>query len=68
MDRLVRDAHDDWGSRFFVLTGGEPFAWREGGRGIFELAERHADCFFIVYSNGTLVDDESPGASARSAT
>ena len=57
VDRLVRDAHDDWGSRFFVLTGGEPFAWREAGRGIFELAERHADCFFIAYTNATLLDD-----------
>lgn len=57
VDHIVRDAHDNWGSRFFVLSGGEPFAWREGRRGVLELAALHPDCFFIVYSNGTLIDD-----------
>jgi radical SAM protein with 4Fe4S-binding SPASM domain len=57
VDRLVREAHDEWGNRFFVLTGGEPLAWREGRRGVLELAEAHPDCFFIMYTNGTLIDD-----------
>jgi radical SAM protein with 4Fe4S-binding SPASM domain len=57
VDRIVRDAHDEWGTRFFVLTGGEPLAWRESRKGVLELAEAHPDCFFIMYSNGTLIDD-----------
>jgi MoaA/NifB/PqqE/SkfB family radical SAM enzyme len=57
VDRIVRDAHDDWGTRFFVLTGGEPLAWREKGKGILDLAEAHPDCYFMMYSNGTLIDD-----------
>jgi radical SAM protein with 4Fe4S-binding SPASM domain len=57
VDRMVRDAHESWGSRFFVLTGGEPLAWRESRKGVLELAEAHPDCFFIMYSNGTLIDD-----------
>jgi radical SAM protein with 4Fe4S-binding SPASM domain len=57
VDRMVREAHDAWGTRFFVLTGGEPLAWRESRKGVLELAEAHPDCFFIMYSNGTLVDD-----------
>jgi radical SAM protein with 4Fe4S-binding SPASM domain len=57
VDRIVRDAHDEWGTRFFVLTGGEPLAWREGRKGVLELAEAHPDCFFVMYSNGTLIDD-----------
>jgi len=57
VDRIVRDAHDDWGARFFVLTGGEPLVWRESRKGVLELAEAHPDCFFIMYSNGTLIDD-----------
>jgi MoaA/NifB/PqqE/SkfB family radical SAM enzyme len=58
VDRVVREAHRDWGSRFFVLSGGEPLAWRESRRGVVELAEAHPDCFFVMYSNGTLIDDE----------
>jgi len=27
---------------------------------VLEVAERHPDCFFIVYTNGTLVDDVDP--------
>ena len=57
VDRIVREAHDEWGNRFFVLTGGEPLAWREGRKGVLDLAEAHPDCFFIMYTNGTLVDD-----------
>ncbi len=58
LERIVREAHDLWGVRFFVLSGGEPFAWRDCGRGILELAERHRDCFFLGYTNGTLVSEE----------
>ena len=57
VDRVVREAHDLWGARFFVLSGGEPLAWRSEGKGVLDLAERHRDCFFLMYTNGTLVDD-----------
>jgi MoaA/NifB/PqqE/SkfB family radical SAM enzyme len=57
VDHIVRDAHDSWGTRFFVVSGGEPLAWRSEGKGVLDLAERHADCFFLMYSNGTLIDD-----------
>jgi MoaA/NifB/PqqE/SkfB family radical SAM enzyme len=61
LDRLVSEAHDQWGMRFFVLSGGEPLAYRDEGRGVLDLARRHPDCFFIMYTNGTLVDDEVAG-------
>lgn len=57
VDRLVGDAHDTWGNRFFVISGGEPIAWRESGKGVLDLAEKHPDCFFIMYTNGTLIDE-----------
>ena len=57
VDRIVREAKTEWGTRFFVLTGGEPLAWREDRKGVLDLAEAHPDCFFIMYSNGTLIDD-----------
>jgi MoaA/NifB/PqqE/SkfB family radical SAM enzyme len=56
-DRIVTDAHDRWGTRFFVVSGGEPLAWRSDGKDVLDLAGRHGDCFFLMYSNGTLIDD-----------
>jgi len=56
-ERTVREAHDTWGTRVFVISGGEPLAWRDGGRGVLDLAERFPDCFFVMYTNGTLIDD-----------
>jgi MoaA/NifB/PqqE/SkfB family radical SAM enzyme len=57
LERIVTEAHERWGTRFFVLSGGEPFAYRDQGKGVLDLAERHPDCFFLMYTNGTLVDD-----------
>ena len=56
-ERMVVDARREWGSRVFVLTGGEPLAYRDDGKGVLDLAEGHPDCFFIMYTNGTLIDD-----------
>jgi len=56
-ERVVTEAHELWGTRFFVLSGGEPFAYRDQGRSVLDLAERHPDCFFLMYTNGTLIDD-----------
>ena len=55
-ERTVREAHDEWGTRAFVISGGEPLAWRDGKRSVLDLAERFPDCFFVMYTNGTLVD------------
>ena len=57
LDRVVSEAKREWGSRMFVLSGGEPLAYRDGGRGVLDLAERHDDCFFLMYTNGTLISD-----------
>ena len=56
-ERTLREAHDAWGTRVFVISGGEPLAWRDAGRGFLDLAERFPDCFFVMYTNGTLIDE-----------
>jgi len=58
LERIVSDAHRDWGMRVFVISGGEPLAYRHSGRTVLDLAERHPDCFFVMYTNGTLIDRE----------
>ncbi len=57
-ERIVREAHDLWAMRFFVISGGEPLAYKDEGKGILDMAERYPDCFFLFYTNGTLIDDK----------
>lgn len=58
VDRMITEAKDLWGARFFVISGGEPFAYRSEGKGILDLIEKHSDCFFMAYTNSTLITDE----------
>ncbi len=57
LDRMVGEAKDVWGSHFMVLTGGEPLVYRSRGRGVLDLAEKHQDMIFMMYTNGMLIDD-----------
>ena len=58
VDRMICEAKELWGSRFFVISGGEPFAYRSEDKGVIDLVEKHSDCFFLTYTNGTLITDE----------
>lgn len=42
------------GSYFFGLLGGEPLLYK----GLFEVIEKHSDCYFQLFTNGTLLTDE----------
>ncbi len=57
VNRIVTEAKTQWGTRFFVISGGEPFAYRSEGKGLLELLEAHPDCFFMGYTNATLIDE-----------
>ena len=56
VDRIITEAKTLWGSRFFVISGGEPFAYRSQGKGITEIIEKHSDCIFVMFTNGTLIN------------
>ncbi len=56
--RLVREARECWGAVFIVVSGGEPLAYHDECKTILDLAEINRDCFFMMYTNGTLIDDE----------
>jgi MoaA/NifB/PqqE/SkfB family radical SAM enzyme len=58
VDRMVNEVKSLWGARFVVISGGEPLVYRSDGKGILDLAEKHNDCFFLMYTNGTLINDE----------
>ncbi|MFW5986238.1 MAG: radical SAM protein, partial [Halanaerobiales bacterium] len=53
IDRIITEAKD-LGIYFIVLSGGEPTVYPH----LFEIFERHQDVGFMMYTNGTLIDDE----------
>ncbi len=53
LDRILKEAKE-LGIYFIVLSGGEPFAYKD----LLRAAEEHSDMAFMVYTNGTLIDEE----------
>jgi hypothetical protein len=43
---------------FVVISGGEPLAYHSQGKGILDAAAKHPDTLFLMYTNGTLIDEE----------
>ncbi len=58
-DRILTEKRELWGSYFTVISGGEPFLWRDGERDLLDMVAKHDSEFFMVYTNGTLIDDET---------
>ena len=54
--RIIREAKELWGVHFFVITGGEPLLYQDQGKNLLNLAEENPDCFFLCYTNGTLIN------------
>ena len=42
------------GSYFFGILGGEPLLYK----GLFDIMEKHSDCYFQLFTNGTQLADE----------
>lgn len=55
-NRIITEAKELWGIRFIVISGGEPLAYRSEGRNMLDAFEQHPDVFFLMYTNGTLID------------
>jgi uncharacterized Fe-S cluster-containing radical SAM superfamily protein len=56
VDEIMRQKRELWGSYFTVISGGEPLMWESNGKTIFDLYEKYDDTFFLMYTNGTLID------------
>ncbi len=52
IDRVIKEANK-MGIFFIVLSGGEPTCYPD----LFEIFRRHPDVGFMMYTNGTLIDD-----------
>lgn len=53
LHRIVNEAREH-GCRFFGILGGEPLMYGP----LQELFEQHPDCFFLLFTNGTLLTDD----------
>ncbi len=58
LDRIILEKTIFWGSYFTVITGGEPLLYKSQGKTIIDLAKKHQDNYFLMYTNGTLIDKE----------
>ncbi len=53
VDRIVSEAKD-LGMYFIVMSGGEPTMWPH----LEELCRKHYDVAFMIYTNGTLINED----------
>jgi MoaA/NifB/PqqE/SkfB family radical SAM enzyme len=58
VDQIVTEMEEETGSRFVVISGGEPTMYEDNRRTLLDLFERHPDTFFMFYTNGVLIGDE----------
>ena len=56
VDRIVSEAKE-LGIYFIVMSGGEPTIWPH----LSELCRKHSDVAFMIYTNGTLIDENMAG-------
>ncbi len=57
--RIIREQKELWGSHFTVISGGEPFAYKDSGKDLLDIFAEHQDSFFQVFTNGTLITRET---------
>lgn len=44
----------EFGTHFYIFTGGEPMVRKDD---VFKICEKHDDCAFLMFTNGTLIDE-----------
>ena len=54
MDSIVRQGKQ-MGTYMYIYTGGEPLVRKKD---LIRLCEKHSDCEFLSFTNGTLIDEE----------
>ena len=56
LDKIINEKNELWGSYFTVISGGEPLLYESQGKSIIDLAQKYQSEFFLMYTNGTLID------------
>ena len=59
LDRIMTEAEERWGVALFVFSGGEPLTYRSQGKDLLDAVEKHKDCLFLMFTNGTPISGET---------
>ena len=65
VDRICDEVYNEWGNRFMTISGGEPFMYKSEGKTLFDIWEKYNEMFFLVYTNGTLINKENAEKLAK---
>lgn len=58
MNRVITETNQEWGSHFAVISGGEPLLYKSRGKDILDLYREHSNMYFMMYTNGTLINEK----------
>lgn len=61
LDDIVKQGKE-LGIFFYMYTGGEPLMRKDD---LIRLCEKHRECYFVAFTNGTLIDEEFADEMAR---
>lgn len=56
VDKIIGEVRNLFDKRFIVISGGEPFMYQSRGRTLFDIFKKYQDMFFLVYTNGILIN------------
>jgi len=57
--KIIEQNKTHFGSHFVVISGGEPLLYRgKNGKTLSDILQEHNDVFFLMYTNGTLINKE----------
>ncbi len=54
--KIIDDVYNNFCRRFIVISGGEPFMYKSDNKTIMDVFEKYPDVFFLVFTNGTLIN------------
>jgi len=67
VDAVVGEVYDSWGVRFVTISGGEPFMYKSQDKTLLDIYKKYNDMFFLMYTNGTLINEQIAGELAETA-
>jgi len=65
LEHIVNEAKTLWGIRLVVFSGGEPLLYSSQGKGVLDIVEQNPDLLFLMFTNGTLVNETTATRLSR---
>ncbi len=65
VNKICNEVYNEWGNRFMTISGGEPLIYNDNGKTLFDIWKKYNEMFFLVYTNGTLINKKNAKKLAR---